>query len=193
MITIISGKDHNKKMKELLNQYQESKGDGFLLEKVMDEGNIMCYDMLELSTGNHYRLAYHEKYMPVDWSHTLILGAFYFDENVFNFITEKVQQYVREEVTPIYLDEIGFLELMDKGFSDILHALIDYKIDCIIGIKHGLIKNVVKKFQIETYDILVADRKEKGENIEQIKNRVKKRLKSRLKGKKKKSTGKFIP
>lgn len=153
MVTIVSGEVDSDKTTALLNKYKETKGEGFLSIKVMEASQIKCYDVLELSTDNRYRLAYHEKFMPADWSHSLIQGPYNFDVTVFTYINEKIQQCVEEEITPIYLDEIGVLELMGNGFADILNALVEYKVDCVIGVRSHLLNKVIRKFQIEEYEI----------------------------------------
>jgi nucleoside-triphosphatase THEP1 len=61
---------------------------------------------------------------------------------------------VLEGVSPIYLDEIGMLELNNKGLHHILLSLLDQSVDLCLVIREDLVEDVIKKYQIKAYEMI---------------------------------------
>lgn len=161
MVTLFSGEVNSGKTTALLQNYQQTlKGNGFLSIKTMEGSSVKCYDALELSTGKQLRLAYHENFRPKAFSNALTLGPYSFDVKVFNHIEETILKWSLAGVTPIYLDEIGMLELYGRGFARILKNLVENKMDTVIGVRSDLVLSVLEGFKIGDYRLISVNRKE---------------------------------
>ena len=66
----------------------------------------------------------------------------------------QIRKMIFNKVSPIYLDEIGILELHDQCFNKILKQLIDSNLDVYVVIREELIKPIIEKYLIKEYKII---------------------------------------
>ena len=152
MVRIFHGNINSGKTTAMMSHYHKTlKGDGFISLKTMVGDRVKCYDALELSNGKTYKLAYHENYLPDTFEKNIILGPYHFDESSFSYMESYIEKCIKKNVSPIYLDEVGNLELLSKGFSSILKVLIQKDVDIIISVRSDLVSRVVDTFEIKEY------------------------------------------
>ncbi|MCK7487649.1 MAG: nucleoside-triphosphatase [Bacillus subtilis] len=60
-------------------------------------------------------------------------------------------------IQPIYLDEIGVLELEGKCFATVLQEMVDSKLDLVLTVRRDLLERVVERFHIKEYTIVETD------------------------------------
>lgn len=161
MVTVFSGEVNSGKTTEMFKTYKNTlKGDGIVSIKTMEGKGVKCYDALELSTGRKWRLAYHDDFRPKEFMSATKLGPYSFDEKVFVDIKGYIHQCLMEGKTPIYLDEIGVLELKGSGFADILKNLIENNIDTVIAVRSDLVERVITAYKISDYNVITVNRNE---------------------------------
>ena len=155
MIKIITGSIHSYKTTKAFNHYQKNKqGDGFLSIKHMDHDKVLFYESLKLSTSEKKILAYHNQYQKKSLNDTFMFGPYHFKKETFHWIMEQTIIWIKEGIHPIYLDEVGQLELQGHGYHDPLKLLIQSKVDLILVIRSDLIDQVTNYFGILSYEIL---------------------------------------
>lgn len=155
MIIIITGKMNHQKtttIKEFYNKNQ--KGDGFVLVKKVIDNQVHSYEATQCSTNEKRILLRHEYFYKNKNTHQQTIGPYIVDESVLTWISEMIQQMIKNNVQPIYLDEIGNWELKGQGFNDILVKLIESNLDLVITVRDSLLSKVIKKYKIIKYKIM---------------------------------------
>jgi nucleoside-triphosphatase THEP1 len=155
MIHIITGSINSGKTTKLLSLYNELKaGDGFILPKAFIEGNYTGQQIVRLSTGIGIPFSFKKDYTPAYWDEKYCLDVYSFSHQGFEFATETVKDIVSNKVSPVFIDEIGPLELEDKGFFQLLLQLLSEDHTMYISVREFLLENVIDKFEIKQYEII---------------------------------------
>lgn len=153
MVTIITGNIHDGKTTKMIQLFEANKGDGFVSIKNMDEDYVNGFDYLQLATKRTGPLATKEKIEPV----RDILGPYHFNEEAMNFIENEFKDLVEEGISPLYLDEIGQLELDKKGFYTIMKWILEHKkshVKFYISVRKPFIEGITKLFDIKEVEVL---------------------------------------
>ncbi len=155
MIHIVTGKINSNKTTKLLEMYQKNPvGDGFLSIKVMDNNKVLHYDLLELSTNISTTFIVHTKHDSTHFERSIPLGPYIFDLDQRDIVNNKIQTLLEERVEPIYLDEIGILEVRGLYFYDIVKELVESGLEVYITVRDSLVEDVLKTFDIKEYEII---------------------------------------
>jgi hypothetical protein len=56
---------------------------------------------------------------------------------------------IKTKVSPIFLDEIGQLELYDQCFHPLFNRILQNKIDCVITVREDLVDKVIAKYNLK--------------------------------------------
>jgi nucleoside-triphosphatase THEP1 len=155
MIKIVTGKINSYKTTRLFNHYQDSLlGDGFIARKMMKNDLVYGYDLIQLSNG--YKIPFIRRDIFDDTAYEVIykLGPYHFFESAFLYVEEKIDEFIKQGISPIYLDEISLLELQDQGFHQVLLKLLEQKIDLVLVIREDLLEQVLTKYKIEDYELI---------------------------------------
>lgn len=147
MITIISGDIDSGKTRYLKEHYEQAQqGDGIVSLKHMDGEQCIGYDLVHLRTGDKQAFIRLKSTLPVDWKEQHEIGRFSFSEQGF-ILAEKVLN--RIECGPVYIDEIGPLEIWyKKGFYNKLKELIEKDLDLFLTLRPTLINEFYDEFNI---------------------------------------------
>jgi len=155
MVKIVTGKINSSKTTKALHIYNYSKlGDGFLSIKNMENDLVLSYDAQRLSTHEKRRLIVHQKHSKESFTSYQSLGPYLFNLDTICWIETCVDQFIFNQTSPIYLDEIGLLELQGNGFDSILRKLLSTNIDLILVIREDLIEKVISHYEIKAYEII---------------------------------------
>jgi nucleoside-triphosphatase THEP1 len=154
MVKIVTGKINSHKTTRLEAYYQENKvGDGFIAKKFMQETQVLRYDLVRLS--DHLQMPYIvRESLLKDEKVIYKIGPYCFLESAFSFVESEVKRFIREGISPVYLDEISLLELDDLGYHSILKELLAKNIDLVLVIREDLLDQVLAKYKIKEYQIL---------------------------------------
>lgn len=157
MISIITGKVGSGKTTKLLSLYNEFKtGDGFIIRKNFDNGIYVGQDILRLSTGEYKHFSLKPDYcsLPQNWDEACRFGPYSFSEAGFSFADKIIKETLQNSSDPLYIDEIGPLELQGKGFSRILKLAISIasgQKEIFITVRDSCLNAVMDEFSIITY------------------------------------------
>ena len=136
----------------MLKKFQESgTGAGILSVKNMDGNKVIGYDAMCLTSGERrpFIIRHAESEITADCRH--ILGPYGFLEETYQWIEHKMEQWIIEKRQPIYLDEIGKLELEGEGFDRLMSRLVESDIELCITVRDKFLEAVLNRYEIKNY------------------------------------------
>ena len=154
MLRIVTGKINSGKTTTLGNIYKTFKGDGFISIKHMKQDKVHSYDILRLSTNETTPFILNENLIETTKPISCQIGPYIFLQDTLSYIEDTLKELIKNKVSPIYLDEIGLLELEDKCLHKIFTELLTSKLDLYVVIREDLIKPILNKYNILEYQIL---------------------------------------
>jgi len=155
VIHFITGKINSLKTTRLIGLYHaKQKGDGFVMIKEMVDNKVKNYQLMHLSTNEKNLLVVREEDKADDFIVDCQIGPYLFDKNVLSKAKAIIDQLIKDNVSPLYLDEVGILELQGQGFFSIMEQIVSSKLDAYIVVRSDLVLKVVEKFHIKEYEII---------------------------------------
>jgi nucleoside-triphosphatase THEP1 len=155
MVYIITGVIDEGKTREIEAIYRQmKKGDGWVSRKVFLYEEFVGYEILRLSTNEKLPLAYKEEYLPPGWDEIYKIGPFSFSKQAFEFAGKIIDEIIDKNINPVFIDEIGPLELQGKGFCPGLEKILKTQKDVYIVVRSHCIEDVVNRFEIKNYEII---------------------------------------
>lgn len=154
MIYIITGKINSYKTTRLKERYNALKGDGFISVKHMSNNKVLYYHIERLSDQSKSMFAIHKEHYPVLFEKVEQLGPYVFDKNVFEMVETTMKNCIEQHVSPLFIDEIGPLEIAHKGFYKTFRRLLNSGLDVYFTCRASLVESVVKTFNIKAYERL---------------------------------------
>ena len=155
MVTIVSG-DRNRgktgRMRELFAA--ERQGDGFVSTKDIQEGRLIGYRVHHLTSDRSVPLAFDIRYVPPGWNELYQHGRYSFGEQGLSFARDIVVEALKRGTTPIYLDEIGKLELKGRGFADLVGKALAAGFDLVLAVRDINVEAIVGQFGIDDYRVI---------------------------------------
>ena len=163
MLYIIQGKINQGKTQEILSIYnQDKQGDGFVSKKIfINQTDFIGYEIVRLSTGEKMPLAYKSQHVPSHWEKIDQCGPFSFSKAAFMFAEHIIDDIIDRHIDPVYIDEIGPLELDGSGFSTILEKILNSQRNVYITVRNHCVKDVINKFNIRDHRIIMLNEKNK--------------------------------
>lgn len=158
MIYVITGAVNQGKTTRLLGIYQNLKiGDGFYNRKIYRGDMIAGQEIIHLATGASSLFSYREEFIPGNWDEECRYRSFSFSRAGLDFGRRIIQKALDSAMEPIFLDEIGPLELAGKGFGEIFMRLLAARMEMYVVVRMDCLKDVVKKFLIKNYREIKID------------------------------------
>lgn len=155
MVTIITGKIDSGKTTRLLSLYNESKtGDGFIIKKVYEQGIHIGQDVLRLSTGECKPFSLKKGRLPRCWDEIYCCGPYSFSGQGLSFANNIIIDALQMNFEPLYIDEIGPLELQEKGFFNILTLILASRKNSYITVRETCLHAVISKFNIHQFEVV---------------------------------------
>ncbi len=157
MIYIVTGGINSGKTTKLLSLYREIKtGDGFILPKLYIGDSYAGQQIVRLSTGEGRPFSLKKDFIPAFWNEQYRYDNYSFCREGFDFAFASICHIVDAGLSPIFIDEIGPLELEEKGFYCLLSKLLEHNDTLYISVRELLIAQVISKFSINNYTMLRA-------------------------------------
>lgn len=152
MVSFITGPMNSGKTTRLKQVHSELGGDGFLMIKVMRQNKVHSYKARRLSSGEEGLLVIRDIWKDSTFQEACRIGPYCFSEEVLSWIEKTMYQLLDLDVEPLYLDEIGQLELEGKGFATILSRLIERDKRIYVTAREDLIPKLVACFSIDEWE-----------------------------------------
>ena len=158
MLNIVTGRINSSKTTKITELYNlTKKGDGFVSIKKMNNDLVHSYDILRLATNERKRLVIRDIYKDYEEEVCCQIGPYLFSTQIVGYIENTIRELIKNKVSPIYLDEIGLLELDDLCFHNIFTEMLSSKLDLFVTIRKDLLKKVISKYKIKEYNIIDVD------------------------------------
>lgn len=155
MIHFVTGKINSGKTTRLVELYERNQsGDGFIAFKVMRGNLVERYDARQLSSHETFPYVIRDQFDSGTKPIRCQIGPYRFYEEAIRHIELEVRRMIEYSIEPIYLDEIGMLEIQKQGFYAIFQEMVDSNLDCVVSARHDLIEQIVETFHIKQYKIL---------------------------------------
>lgn len=134
-------------------------GDGFLSKKIFagpDDKTFTGYEITRLATGQSMPLAYKTGYIPGGWDEIYTCGPYCFSKAALEFAHGIIDELIDRGIAPVFIDEIGPLELRGKGFAPLFKKALDTREDIYVAVRNFCVSDVIEKFHIRDYQIIKA-------------------------------------
>jgi nucleoside-triphosphatase THEP1 len=159
MITIVAGKFNDHKTTHLIDLYLGNhQGDGFVQTKMMAENKIYGYNAMNLKTSEKRMIMIHREFYSDDFPVTEKIGPYLLHPSVKAWVEKGILQMIHDEVSPIYLDEIGVLELNGFGYDSILKKMVESGLDLVLAVREDLVDQVILKYGLKDVKIIKSSR-----------------------------------
>ena len=159
MVKIITGKIDSEKTTKLLSVYREkNEGDGFALPKLYSHNQIAGQRLVRLSTKENVVFSLKKSFLPEHWNEAYSYDDYSFSIEGRAFFERGMEHMLLTGASPIFLDEIGPLELEGKGFASALRKLLTMQVDLIIVVRDSCFEDVIRQFHITDYTLVPVDR-----------------------------------
>lgn len=155
MVHIITGRQNHGKTNKILSIYEKlKKGDGFITRKLFRYHCFIGYEIVRLQTRESIPFAYKREYTPHDWDEIYKYGSFTFSKKALRFAEKIITESINKGVSPVFIDEIGPLELDGKGFSNILREVLDKGENVYLTVRHDCVDKVTQKFSLKKHEVI---------------------------------------
>ena len=125
MIYIICGKINQGKTAKIKSIYlKEKEGDGFITQKIFRDSLFCGYEIIRLSTGESCVHSLKSELFPLQESPLYTRGTFSFFAEGFLFAERIIDDMMLKGTNPVFIDEIGPLELSGKGYCNSFKKII---------------------------------------------------------------------
>ena len=154
MIKIITGPMNGGKSTQFLKLYEES-GDGIALysQKQYDESNtIVGYNLVLLPDKKEIPFICLKDSVCPNEDRYFIQGRFAFLKETF----EQAERYILSfpDHLPVWIDEVGGLELKGLGYSNLLHKLLESDRNIILTVRDRLLEKVLNRYKTRDYSLI---------------------------------------
>jgi len=154
MSIIFIGKINEGKTTALQKHYEDHQvGDGFISVKKMIHDRVHSYISTRLSTKEEKVILVHEQFFSKDFSVAGKIGPYIINLLTLQSIEKSILKMISQQVEPIYLDEIGVLELKGYGYDFIFRKMINSKSQFIISVREDLVDEVISKYQLKDVEV----------------------------------------
>lgn len=154
MVTIVTGKINSGKTTYLESLYEQKKlGDGFIARKYMLNGDIHHFELERLSNKKKYPWMIHQKFYQKEFKNFKKFGPYYLNLQTLEEITLIYENLINTHTSPLFLDEVGVLELRKDGYYSILQKILSNQIEVYMTIRGDLVDLLVDFFEISNYQI----------------------------------------
>ena len=158
MIYIISGAVNEGKTRKMASIYNKLKqGDGFLSKKIFagpGHKTFTGYEITRLATGQSMPLAYKAGHIPARWDELTTCGPYCFSKAAVAFAHRIIDDIIDRATGPVFIDEIGPLELTGKGFAPLFKKALQTREDIYVSVRNSCVAGVIEKFRIRDYEII---------------------------------------
>ncbi|MDD6211014.1 MAG: nucleoside-triphosphatase [Bacteroidales bacterium] len=156
MITIVTGPENSGKSSFLENWFDQSEqGVGAISVKRYKRGVFSGYNLMQLPDKELIPLNCLVKENDQIGPESLICGHFIFYPASFVWLEDRLQPYVRETSDcPVWLDEIGKLELQRKGFDSVLRKALRSNCELRFAVRENLLDDILDEYGIQDPKII---------------------------------------
>ena len=129
---------------------------GFYSEKVLKDNYIVGYDVVSIPKNEKFRflrIVGDEKQQKI--------GPFYIDDFTLAEGIIQIKKAIINQVDYLIIDEVGKLELNNKGwYAALERAFVEFKGEIILAVRTEFVDKVIQKWQLKKVQIIGTSEKE---------------------------------
>jgi len=129
-------------------------GDGLCMPKAFSAGRFLGYDVMRLSSGEARPLARCSAALPPGFPAADRVGAYVFSAAGLAYAAGIIDELIASGASPLYLDEVGPLELGGGGFAPPLRRILAAGRDLVITVRPGLLQEVMGEFRLAGAEVV---------------------------------------
>jgi nucleoside-triphosphatase THEP1 len=153
MIYIITGPIGSGKSSRLVEIYNNiGGGDGFYNQRMFENGACIGQNLTELKSGDSAPLTRIIGHVPLNWNEAYRYKNYSFSFDGFKF-AEKIIEKALKTSLPVFIDEIGPLELRKKGLYNSFAKLLRSDKNIYAVIRDACLEKALAKFHISNYSL----------------------------------------
>ncbi|HOP30739.1 MAG TPA: nucleoside-triphosphatase [Spirochaetota bacterium] len=155
MIYIICGELNQGKTAKIKSIYEENMhGDGFVTEKIITDSIFCGYKVKRITTGDSEILLLRTEFFPLDETPFFTKGSFSFYEKGFIFASSIIDDIIINDTGPVFIDEIGAIELAGKGLHDSFRKILHTDKTIYITVRNCFVKDVISFFSLKKFTLI---------------------------------------
>jgi len=155
MVNIITGEINSGKTSRLVKLYGEiNRGDGFFCRKNYIANHYTGQMIVRLTTGESTCFSFKQDFIPPGWDEVYTFDDYSFSRAGILFAQKVAMEIVQRNIQPVFIDEIGPLELMESGFHEILEQFLYLETNLYLVIRASCLLEVINKYHIAAFQIV---------------------------------------
>jgi nucleoside-triphosphatase THEP1 len=155
MIYIICGEFNSGKTAKIKSIYlKNKKGDGFITEKIYRDSIFYGYETVRLSTGEAVIQSLKSGFFPHLEIPLYTKGEYSFFREGFAFADMVIDDIILKGTCPVFIDEIGPLELQGKGFNELFKKIIHTDRTIYFTVRNYCLEKVISIYSLEKYSLI---------------------------------------
>lgn len=158
MIYIVSGEIDQGKTRKMEALYRRiGRGGGFVSRKIFDGTAFRGYEIVNLTTGRRLPLALKREMVPDNWDEAGRYGPFSFSLKAIAMAEKIVDDIIADGIEPVFIDEVGPLELQGQGFAPLLKKVLDTDKEIYLTVRQTCLIPIVRHFGIKDYRLIPTE------------------------------------
>lgn len=155
MVHFITGEVNSGKTTRLVSLYQAGGcGDGFFCGKIMVQGMYAGQRIIRLSTGESRLFSLREAFLPPKWSEECAFGGYSFSADGLSFARCILEDVRSRKVTPVFVDEVGPLELAGQGLHAAFAAILAAGAEVYVVVRKRMLEDVRAAYHLDAADVI---------------------------------------
>jgi nucleoside-triphosphatase THEP1 len=155
MVTVLKGGINQGKTAKILEIYSRGKsGDGFITKKVFKKGVFSGYEIVRLSSQESRPFIFKMGHEPENLPRVFKYGQFTFSGDGIDFAEEIMIDVINKGIDPVYIDEIGPVELQEKGFYKLFRMALESGRNLFVTVRESCVDDVLRLLKINDYEII---------------------------------------
>ncbi len=156
MVNIITGKMNSGKTTKLFNLYNSlKKGNGIISKKKMVGSSVFGFFGYILESKEEFPYMIHEHQLKkTNLDFVYQIGPYFIYKKAQLYIEQFYIKLIDNNISPLYFDEVGKLELSNRGFYSSIKYALEKNIDIYMTVREDLVSSILKHFNILDYQIL---------------------------------------
>jgi nucleoside-triphosphatase THEP1 len=160
MVHIVTGNINAGKSSNLKKRFDlHGLGAGVIGVKLWKEGDIYGYKAHILPDGSEQILMIHQRHYLGEFENFGMIGPYFYNIDVFKHTNEHIIIDIEKGLTPIYIDEVGILELSEGGYHPSLDKAASKHVELYISCRKDLVNKIVSKYQFNDYEVIEIEGK----------------------------------
>ncbi|HOO71004.1 MAG TPA: nucleoside-triphosphatase [Spirochaetota bacterium] len=155
MVYIIHGEINQGKTTRIQSLYRElNRGDGFISKKIFKHLVFCGYEATRLSTGESTVQSLKSNLFPENRIPFYICGSFSFFRESFIFTASIIDDIIIKGIDPVYIDEIGPLELQGKGHYECFQKIAHSGRTVYCTARNSCLEKIISGFGLKNYSLI---------------------------------------